>query len=146
MHIRRWEDVLDVFWMFYLRSIYVLCLLGYDSSWEKSNLPTKSDNCINTSHRFYSMHLFCSQAYIIFHLIPTIFFLWWFYKRCFCFFIFNQLPLLIMPVMLDILSLLVKFVNYATSLQRCVINTVLPAINQHFQQTAKNYSLTRLPI
>ena len=27
-YIRRWEDVLDVFWTSYVRSIYVLCLPG----------------------------------------------------------------------------------------------------------------------
>ena len=29
MYIRRSEDVLDIFWTFYVRLIYVLCLRGY---------------------------------------------------------------------------------------------------------------------
>ena len=31
-YIRRSEDVQDAFWKFYVRSIYVLCLLGYIKS------------------------------------------------------------------------------------------------------------------
>ena len=48
-YIRRSEDVLDVFWISYICSIYVLCLLGYNSQFWVSFLSMRHETKKNSS-------------------------------------------------------------------------------------------------
>ena len=53
MYIRRSEDVLDVFWTFYVRSIYVLCLRGRVN--KKRIKSPRKEYAIKMRFKFLSM-------------------------------------------------------------------------------------------
>ena len=52
-YIRRSEDVLDVFWTSYVRSIYVLCLRGIEAREKSLTQQSAQLQGPNTAHKTY---------------------------------------------------------------------------------------------